>query len=99
MMTFRCIFLCLFQFFVSFIGTLMATGDAISQLVVERTHKFDVVRNGRFLVFGVFIGVSNPAPFIISLILLHCLKLIMIVLIVVSMAIQRGNLSILLVLE
>lgn len=37
-------------------GTLMATGDAISQLVVERTHKFDVVRNGRFLVFGVFIG-------------------------------------------
>lgn len=41
----------------------MATGDAISQLVVERTHKFDVVRNGRFLVFGVFIGVSNPAPF------------------------------------
>lgn len=41
----------------------MATGDAISQLVVERTHKFDVVRNGRFLVFGVFIGVSNPASF------------------------------------
>nr|XP_022289368.1 protein sym-1-like isoform X1 [Crassostrea virginica] len=37
-------------------GTLMATGDAISQLVVERTKKFDFVRNGRFLVFGVFIG-------------------------------------------
>lgn len=61
----------------------MATGDAISQLVVERTHKFDVVRNGRFLVFGVFIGVSNPAPFpyfsdFVTILEQH-LKLIMIV--------------------
>lgn len=61
----------------------MATGDAISQLVVERTHKFDVVRNGRFLVFGVFIGVSNPAFFpyfsdFVTILEQH-LKLIMIV--------------------
>lgn len=61
----------------------MATGDAISQLVVERTHKFDVVRNGRFLVFGVFIGVSNPASFpyfsdFLTILEQH-LKLIMIV--------------------
>ena len=40
----------------------MATGDAISQLVVERTKKFDFVRNGRFLVFGVFIGVRFLFP-------------------------------------
>jgi hypothetical protein len=46
------------SFFFFLLGSLMATGDAISQLVVERTEKFDVVRNGRFMIFGVFIGVS-----------------------------------------
>lgn len=78
----------------------MATGDAISQLVVERTHKFDVVRNGRFLVFGVFIGVSNPAPFLyfsdfVTLFETYhdCINSCF------QLAIQRGNLSVLLVLE
>ncbi|XP_071143876.1 mitochondrial inner membrane protein Mpv17-like isoform X1 [Mytilus edulis] len=37
-------------------GTLMATGDCICQLVIERTHNYDFRRTGRFLGFGLFIG-------------------------------------------
>ncbi|ESO96612.1 hypothetical protein LOTGIDRAFT_143853 [Lottia gigantea] len=37
-------------------GTLMATGDSISQLAIERKGRnYDVIRSGRFLVFGVFV--------------------------------------------
>ncbi|CAC5359895.1 MPV17 [Mytilus coruscus] len=37
-------------------GTLMATGDCICQLLIERTHNYDFHRTGRFLGFGLFIG-------------------------------------------
>lgn len=37
-------------------GTLMATGDVICQVFIEKTKDYDFVRTGRFLGFGLFLG-------------------------------------------
>jgi hypothetical protein len=36
----------------------MAAGDCICQLLIERTKNYDFNRTGRFLGFGLFLGVS-----------------------------------------
>ena len=46
-------------------GGLMALGDALAQTFVEKRDlsQYDLLRTGRFLVFGTFLGVRFTQPF------------------------------------